>query len=115
MGLFQALAIVPGISRSGSTISSAFLRGIDSVQAARLSFLMSLPAISGAAILELPDLFEHGVGDLGVGWILTAMAVSAIVGFLALRTLILVLSRGAFRYFAAYCAGLAGVAFWFLN
>lgn len=115
MGFAQALAIVPGISRSGSTISTAFLRGIDSVQAARLSFLMSLPAIAGAAILELPDLFEQGVGDLGTGWILGAMALSALVGFLALRTLILVLSKGAFRYFAAYCAGLSVVAFLFLR
>ncbi|HRV83011.1 MAG TPA: undecaprenyl-diphosphate phosphatase, partial [Planctomycetota bacterium] len=115
MGLAQALAIVPGISRSGSTISSAFLRGIDSYQAARLSFLMSLPAISGAAILELPHLFEEGVGELGAGWILAAMALSAVVGFFALRTLVLVLSKGAFRYFALYCTCLAGVAFWFLR
>ncbi len=115
MGFAQALAIVPGISRSGSTISTAFLRGIDSVQAARLSFLMSLPAIAGAAILELPDLFQEGVGDLGTGWILGAMALSALVGFLALRTLILVLSKGAFRYFAGYCATLAVVAFLFLR
>ena len=113
MGFAQALAIVPGISRSGSTISTAFLRGIDSYQAARLSFLMSLPAISGAAILELPDLFESGVGNISPGWILAAMGLSALVGFLALRTLILVLSKGAFRYFAAYCVVLSGVAFWF--
>ena len=115
MGFAQALAIVPGISRSGSTISTAFLRGIPAVQAARLSFLMSLPAIAGAAILELPDLFEQGVGDLGTGWILTAMALSALVGFLALRTLILVLSKGALRYFALYCVSLAAVAFLFLR
>ncbi len=114
LGFAQALAIFPGISRSGSTISVAFLRGIDSYQAARLSFLMSLPAVSGAAILELPDLFEHGVSGLQTGWILTAMVVSAAVGFAALRTLIWVLSKGAFRYFAGYCVALSCVAFWFL-
>ncbi|MCP5023913.1 MAG: undecaprenyl-diphosphate phosphatase [bacterium] len=113
MGLAQALAIFPGVSRSGSTISVAFLRGIDSYQAARLSFLMSLPAVSGAAILELPDLFEHGVSGLDTEWILVAMAVSAAVGFTALRTLIWVLSKGAFRYFAGYCVALSCVAFWF--
>ena len=115
LGFAQALAIFPGISRSGSTISVAFLRGIDSYQAARLSFLMSLPAVSGAAILELPDLFEHGVSGIDTGWILAAMAVSAVVGFAALRTLIWVLSKGAFRYFAGYCVALSCVAFWFLS
>lgn len=115
LGFAQALAIIPGISRSGSTISVAFLRGIDSYQAARLSFLMSLPAVSGAAILELPDLFEHGVSGLDTGWILVAMVVSAVVGFAALRTLIWVLSKGAFRYFAGYCVALSCVAFWFLK
>ncbi len=115
LGFAQALAIVPGVSRSGSTISVAFLRGIDSYQAARLSFLMSLPAVSGAAILELPDLFEHGVSGLDTGWILAAMVLSAAVGFAALRTLIWVLSKGAFRYFAGYCIALSCVTFWFLT
>jgi undecaprenyl-diphosphatase len=115
LGIAQAFAIFPGISRSGATISVAFVRGIDSYQAARLSFLMSLPAISGAAIVELPHLFEEGVSGLDTGWILIAMCVSAAVGFAALRTLIWVLSKGAFRYFAGYCVALSCVAFWLLT
>ena len=83
--------------------------GVRAEQAARLSFLMSIPAISGAAILELPAALDEGFGDL-LGLVLGAAAVAALVGFAALRTLLLVLRKGSFRYFAAYCAVLGVTA-----
>ena len=110
MGSFQALAIVPGISRSGSTIAAAFLRGIPAGQAARLSFLMSLPAISGAAVLMLPDAFGAGFGEVSRAWVIVAAFLAGVVGWLALRTLILVLAKGALRWFALYTATLGIVA-----
>ncbi len=110
LGLAQSIAILPGVSRSGTTISAAFLRGIPAVQAARLSFLMSIPAVSGAAIVELPHVLEEGIAGLPAWMILAAIATAALVGWAALRTLVLVLSKGAFRYFAAYCALLGGLA-----
>lgn len=109
LGLAQTLAICPGISRSGTTIAAGLLLGLPIAQAARLSFLMSIPAISGAALVELPDVLETGVGDLSTGLVLGAMALAGIVGWAALRILLVVLSRGAFLWFAAYCS-LAGAA-----
>ncbi|MEE2940534.1 MAG: undecaprenyl-diphosphate phosphatase [Planctomycetota bacterium] len=109
MGCAQAVAVWPGVSRSGSTISAGLLMGVRAEEAARLSFLMSIPAISGAAVLELPAAVDEGFGGISSGLVLGAAAVAAVVGFAALRTLLLVLRKGSFRYFAAYCATL-GVA-----
>lgn len=110
LGSAQVIAILPGISRSGSTISTAFALGLAPIQAARLSFLMSLPAVSGAAIVELPHVIEDGIGGIPAGTILLAILTAALVGWAALRTLVLVLSKGALRYFAGYCALLGGLA-----
>ncbi|MEZ6013825.1 MAG: undecaprenyl-diphosphate phosphatase [Planctomycetota bacterium] len=110
LGCAQACAIWPGLSRSGSTISAGFVRGFSAVQAARLSFLMSLPAVSGAAIKTLPDALEHGFGEVSPGWVVVGACVSAVVGFLALKTLLLVLRKGSFPYFAAYTAALGVLA-----
>ncbi len=110
MGCAQAVAIWPGISRSGSTISMGFVRGLASTEAARLSFLMSLPAISGAAIMELPHAFEAGFGSISPGVVIAAAAVAGLVGWAALKTLLIVLKKGSFPYFAAYCALLGTAA-----
>ena len=115
MGCFQALAIIPGISRSGSTISSAFVRRIPAWQAARLSFMMSLPAISGAAVMMLPGAFSTGFGGVSSTWVIVAAFLAGVVGWLALRTLVLVLSKGAFRYFAAYTAIVGLLGLWFIE
>ncbi len=104
LGCAQACAIWPGISRAGSTIAAGFVRGLDAAQAARLSFLMSLPAVSGAAIKTLPDALDEGFGGVSVGWVAVGAAVAGVVGFLALKTLLLVLRKGSFPYFAAYTA-----------
>lgn len=104
MGCAQAVAIWPGVSRSGSTISMGLLRGLTAEEAARFSFLMSLPAISGAAIVELPGALDEGFGGISPGVVLAAAAVAGVVGFAALKTLLLVLRKGSFPYFAAYCA-----------
>lgn len=109
IGLAQVLALWPGISRSGTTIAAGLLLGLPGVEAARLSFLMSLPAVSGAAVVELPHALEEGFTSVSPGWVAAAVVVAGLVGWAALRLLLLVLKRGAFRWFAAYCAVL-GVA-----
>lgn len=104
IGCVQAVAIFPGISRSGSTIAVGMLRGLEPLQAARFSFLLSIPAILGAAVLELGSFLEHpptGPDQLLLGW---GLVVAAMVGWAALRVLIAFLNRGAFLWFAAYCA-----------
>jgi undecaprenyl-diphosphatase len=110
MGFAQAAAIWPGVSRSGSTISAGLVRGLSAEDAARLSFLMSIPAISGAAIVELPGALEEGFGNLNGVVVLGATILAGLVGWSALRTLLLVLRKGSFPYFAGYCALLGTAA-----
>ena len=104
LGLAQALAILPGISRSGMTIAAGMMRGYSPAQAARMSFLMSIPAVTGAALVSVPDAVSEGFSGLSPGLIWSAVALSALVGWGALRTLLLTMARGSFVWFAAYCA-----------
>jgi len=109
IGLAQALAIWPGISRSGTTITAGLLLGLEPKQAARFSFLLSIPAILGAAVLNTPAALEEGAGVPGAE-LAFAVGLSGLVGWGALRLLIAFLGRGAFAWFAVYCAAL-GIGF----
>lgn len=108
VGFAQALALLPGISRSGMTISTGLMAGIDREKAARFSFLLSVPAIAGAALLKLG---EAGTADTGLTPMLAGFAVSALTGYAALRILIGFLRAGRFSVFSWYCwlAGGAGL------
>jgi len=111
IGTAQALAIFPGISRSGSTIACGLMRGLHPRAAARFSFLLAIPAIAGAAVLELPD---AGANDgIGTGALVAAALLAGVVGYAALRGLLAFLGRGAFTWFAVYVAvlGAAVLAF----
>ena len=116
IGAFQAVALLRGVSRSGSTISAALLRGVRREDAARFSFLLSIPAIAGAAVLEM----RHVGADGGpAAWMLLAgAATAAVVGWIALRILLRVVRAGHLEHFAWYCGALglaaivASVAGW---
>ncbi len=111
MGLAQAAAIVPGISRSGATVVAALWRGVSPAEAAAFSFLMSVPAIGGAALLKLPAAAWGGGGDGAPGGALAVAAIVACVtGVLAIRTFRMMLERRAFHLFAPYL-WVAGAAF----
>jgi undecaprenyl-diphosphatase len=100
IGIAQALAVVPGVSRSGVTISAGLMRNLDRHAAARFSFLLSTPIIAGAAAKDFYDMTkEHGhiPSEYFVG-----MAVSAIVGFLVIRFFLNFLRRGSLVGFALY-------------
>src|SRR5690606_24436540 len=84
MGIAQACAILPGISRSGSTVLTGLWRRIDPVAAAEFSFLMSIPAIIGAAVLALPDLAQNG-GDVGAFPLAAGFIAAGVAGVLAIR------------------------------
>ncbi len=104
VGLAQALGTLPGISRSGSTISAGLLRGFDRTFAVRFSFLMSMPAVLGANILTLKDVIETGAVDLELLPVyLVGMVTAAVVGWLAIRLVNLLASKGKFGAFAWYC------------
>jgi len=99
IGLFEAIAILPGVSRSGSTISSGMFLGIKKEDVAKFSFIIFIPAILGAAILELPHL---GAVD-NMGAMLIGTLVSAIVGFFSLKLLMNIIKKDKFSWFAIYC------------
>ncbi len=103
IGLFQGMAIIPGISRSGSTIFGALLRDLNRETAVRFSFLLALPAIAGATVLELTEWVSAGgwPDDILVYVIAACFAFAS--GILAIRTFIRLLATGRFHYFAYYC------------
>lgn len=114
MGLAQAVAIVPGISRSGMTIAAARLSGVEAEKCAEFSFLMSAPPIAGAALLEVLHSFASSAESVAaateVPWIvcLVSAALSAVVGYFSLALLVKVLKGKWFWLFGPYCF-LAGV------
>jgi undecaprenyl-diphosphatase len=113
LGLTQGLAIVPGISRAGMTISTLFFRKINRSLAFTFSFLVSIPIVLGAAILEAKKLQvipKSDIMNLGIGFIF-----SFLVGLLALLLLKLVIDKAKFHYFGYYCLLMAAVALLFIK
>ncbi len=107
MGVGQALAILPGISRSGSTIVSGMLAGTKSSDAAEFSFLMAIPAIAAAALLEFRKL--EGVESALLQNYIIGAVVAFISGLIAIYTVLVAIRRGKFEYFGIYCL-IAGIA-----
>jgi undecaprenyl-diphosphatase len=117
MGLGQALAIAPGISRSGATMAAGLLRGLRRAEAARFAFLMLIPITVGAAGLQILRLITTPVAvetAVGVPQLLIGLVTSAISGVLAVRFLLAHLTRRGLRPFAYYCFG-AGLFFFILT
>ena len=104
MGIGQAIAILPGVSRSGMTLAAARGGFVDSEKAAEFSFLMSAPLIAGAAVLSLVKSL-HAEEASAVGWGLTlyGMAISAVVGYCSLAILVRTLKGKKFWWFGIYC------------
>jgi undecaprenyl-diphosphatase len=111
IGLAQAFALVPGISRSGMTVAMALWLGIAAKEAAAFSFLMAIPAIAGAAVLQIPELASQGLTLSGTV-LAVGSIVAAITGILAIKAFVALLERKAFHRFAIYCWAL-GVSFLF--
>ena len=104
VGCAQAVGTLPGISRAGITISAGMLRGFDRSFAVRFSFLMSLPAVLGANILEVADAVQAGGVDTSrLPMYLVGMVVSGVVGYFAIRLVNLLANKGKFGAFAYYC------------
>lgn len=107
VGLFQTLALFPGVSRSGTTICTGLRAGLSREEAARFSFLLSIPAIAGAAVKELP----RAQWTIPAGVLLTGFALSAVVGFLALTLLVRFVKKGKISGFAWYCWTVSAAGF----
>lgn len=102
VGIFQGLAITPGISRSGSTIVGSLFRGFNKELATKFSFLISIPAILGATVLEFKDVFEVGMGDITIGIVIVGVLAAFLSGLFAIRTLINLIKKEKLYYFSFY-------------
>ncbi|MGM0508972.1 MAG: undecaprenyl-diphosphatase UppP [Fusobacteriota bacterium] len=106
VGFAQAFAIFPGISRSGSTIVGGLFKGLDRKLAAKYSFLLSIPVILGATLIETLDLIKSGLGDLNYIYIGVGTFSSIISGYFAIKLLLKLIDKERLSIFAYYCWGL---------
>ena len=103
VGVCQAIATVPGISRSGMTITAGCFVGYERTFAVRFSFILSIPAILGANILSIFDAMETGVNPAELPVYLVGVVTAAVVGYLCIRLLKMIANKGRFGFFAYYC------------
>ena len=101
VGLFQGVAVFPGVSRSGSTVVAGILTGMSREEAGRFSFLLAVPAILGAAVLEAPDL-SHIQGGLLVPY-LAGMVAAFVVGYGAIAVFLKAIKSRSLKWFGLYC------------
>ena len=111
VGAAQAVAVVPGLSRSGTTISAGMARGFDRTFAVRFSFLMSIPTVLAATLLQVIDAVQVGLGGLSIWACLLGMVVAGVCGYFAIRLLKFIAEKNRFGGFAYYCwaAGLVAL------
>jgi undecaprenyl-diphosphatase len=112
IGLAQAMAIMPGISRSGATIATALITGVSKVKATQFSFLMVLPPIIGASLLKIKDYMEapQEYETLAAAPLVTGFLAAFLAGYLACRWMISIVRKGKLTYFAIYCAIIGMIA-----
>jgi undecaprenyl-diphosphatase len=102
VGFFQIFSLIPGSSRSGTTMTGAMFAGLSRETAARFSFLLSIPAIGASGLLELKEAIEIGFGGIGVANLVVATVVSAVVGYLSIAFLLSYLRRHTTYVFIGY-------------
>ncbi len=103
IGICQGFATMPGISRSGTTITACLMAGMERAFAVKFSFIVSIPAILGAAILDLPDMFSESISAAQWANYTVGMAVSAVVGYICIKTMLQVVRKKKFKVFSLYC------------
>ncbi len=112
IGLAQGIAAIPGISRSGSTIAAALGLGLDRTNAARYSFLLSIPVILLAVIYHIPEISNPEIfHTISWGPILAGTLLSTIVGYFCIKYFIAFLNRFSLNVFAYYCIGIGAITF----
>lgn len=112
VGIGQMFAVLPGLSRSGTTICTGLFRGFSREFAVRFAFIMSLPVVLGANILELVDVIQDPalMGDASIACYIVGIVVSMISGLAAIRLVKFITNRGNFRPFVVYCALVGTIA-----
>lgn len=110
VGVVQGFATIPGISRSGSTISACLFLGFDKKFAVKYSFIMSIPAILGAALLDIKDIKFAELGGQMWGYYIIGMIFAAVIGYFCIKLVNYLVKERKFKYFAYYCAVVGLVA-----
>ena len=110
IGMVQGVATMPGISRSGATIAACLMLGVKKETAVKYSFIMSIPAVLGAVVLEIKDAFGTKIPAGTLVSYIIGMVVAAIVGYFAIRFMIGVVRRKKYIYFSIYCLVIGLVA-----
>ena len=103
IGIVQGIATLPGISRSGSTITACLLSGFNRSFAVKYSFIMSIPAILGAMLLELKDLSLVAVSAGEIACYVVGMVIAGAVGYICIKLMLAVVRNKKFKFFAVYC------------
>ena len=109
IGCMQGVGVLPGVSRSGSTISGALFSGLSRKTAADFSFLMSIPAIIGGAIFEVPEAIKTGLGDMHWTTLVAGMLVAGITGYFAIKIMINAIKKKKLLGFVIYTAVLGAL------
>lgn len=112
LGIAQGIATLPGISRSGTTLTVGILNGLDRKFAIKYSFIMSIPAILGACVLDIKDLFSpsNAVTGTELAYYMVGAVVAAIVGYICIRTLLVLFKNRKVKYFSYYCFAVGAIA-----
>ncbi len=113
VGFFQLFATLPGISRSGSTISGGMLFGLSRESAVKFSFLMSIPAIIGANIVNIPEALSTPVEQQVLGYYVIGMIAALVSGFAAMKFLSYISAKEKFGFFAYYCIAIGAATLFF--
>lgn len=103
IGICQGLATLPGLSRSGTTITACLFSKFKRSFAVRYSFIMSIPAVLGALVLELMDFSAVKVTPAEIGYYLAGVFCAAVVGYIAIKTMLVAVKKKKFTFFAVYC------------
>ena len=117
MGLMQAVALFPGISRSGSTIVAGTVSGAKTQDVAKFSFLMSIPVILGSVLVELygfikePTVGAAGGGTLALG-VIIGVVTAAVFGFFAIKVMLKIIAKANYKWFALYLILLTATCIW---
>lgn len=114
IGLAQALAVIPGVSRSGITIVTARHFGIEPDEAAEFSLLLMIPAVGGAVMLQMGEMIAVGLEGLRLMDLFLALVVSGVVGYFAIVGLVRALRSGRMQWFGFYCVAM-GITGWILT
>lgn len=110
IGIAQGIATLPGISRSGTTIATCIFCGLDRKFAVKYSFILSIPAVLGAAVLEIKDVIAEPIPTTEIGIYMIGAVFAGAVGYICIKTMLVVVRNKKFKYFSWYCFAVGAVA-----